>query len=153
MSTPKISADEQKKLRSKARIELERLEKIQENTKTVQLLDTFKNKFNICETTYKVILKKHQAVKGKKSKERLTLNMMQVPHALKFAGYDFDYQLLNELFGSNSEKGKTVKKLRDAVTHGINDKAAKEIEKRQDELFGYMDNFLNTIKTFDEVAA
>ena len=47
----------------------------------------------------------------------------------------------------------TVKKLRDAVTHGINEKAVKEIMNRKDELFGYMDDFLNTIRTFDQTAA
>ena len=47
----------------------------------------------------------------------------------------------------------TVKKLRDAVTHSIDEKAVKEITDRQNELFGYMDYFLNTIRNFDEAAA
>ena len=76
--------------------------------------------------------------------------MTQVPSALKFAGYSFDKEFLNELFGSQSSKGKTVKKLRDAVTHSIDDNALQEILRRKDELFGYMDYFLNTIKNYDE---
>ena len=79
--------------------------------------------------------------------------MTQVPFALAFAGYNFDKELLNELFGSSSQKGMTVKKLRDAVTHSIDEKAVKEITDRQNELFGYMDDFLNTIRNFDQVAA
>lgn len=47
----------------------------------------------------------------------------------------------------------TIKKLRDAVTHGIDEKAVKEISRRKEELFSYMDDFLNTIKTFDQEAA
>ena len=47
----------------------------------------------------------------------------------------------------------TAKKLRDAVTHGINQKAVDEITARNEELVTYMDTFLNVIKTFDNVAA
>lgn len=94
-------------------------------------------------------MKEHQKQKGKKINGHLKVNMTQVPYALKFAGYNFDKELLNNLFGSASNKGTTVKKLRDAVTHGISDKAVNEIINRKDELFGYMNSFLNTIKTFD----
>ena len=38
------------------------------------------------------------------------------------------------------------------MTHGIDEKAVKEIKNREDELFGYMNDFLNTIKTFDQAA-
>ena len=79
--------------------------------------------------------------------------MTQVPFALSFAGYSFEKELLNELFGSSSKKGMTVKKLRDAVTHSIDEKATKEIFDRKEELFGYMDNFLDTIRNFDRSEA
>ena len=46
----------------------------------------------------------------------------------------------------------TVKKLRDDITHGIDEKAVKEITNRKDELFGYMNDFLNTIRSFDQMA-
>ena len=35
---------------------------------------------------------------------------------------------------------------------GLNENAVKEILERKEELFGYMDDFLNTIKTFDNAA-
>ena len=133
--------------------ELNRLERIQTDTETTKLLDAFKNKFNICESVYKVILKEHQISKGKTDTNYLKLIMTQVPFALSFAGYSFEKDLLNELFGSSSKKGMTVKKLRDAVTHGIDEKAAKEISGRKEELFGYMDDFLSTIRNFDQIAA
>lgn len=45
------------------------------------------------------------------------------------------------------------KKLRDGTTHSIDESAVKEIVSRKDELFGYIDTFLETIKNFDAVAA
>lgn len=153
MSSVKISPERQKNLRNNARAELTRLESIQANIETIKLLDEFKNKFNICESVYKVVLKEHQLSKGKTDTNYLKLVMTQVPFALSFAGYSFGKDLLNELFGSSSKKGKTVKKLRDAVTHGIDEKAVKEITDRKEELFCYMDDFLNTIRNFDQSVA
>ena len=147
-----FSSAEQKKLRDNAKEELERLEKIIDDEKTVQLLDSFKNKYNLCESVYKVVLKEHQKVLHNSSNSYLKVAMTQVPYALNFAGYSFDRNFLTELFGSSSTKGRTVKKLRDAITHGIDKSATEEIKQRKEELFGYMDDFLNTIKTFDNAA-
>ena len=150
MPKNKITKQEQLHLRVKAKNEVETLEAILSNSATVKILDEFKNKFNICETVYKIVLAEHQRRKGKNDK-CLKLDMRQVPDALLFAGYNFDRDLLNELFGSKSTKGKTAKKLRDAVTHGIDSKAVAEIVSRNVELNAYMDEFLNVIKTFDEI--
>ena len=149
----KTSQKQLRSIRDSAKAELKRLERIQANAAVMNLLDAFKNKFNVCESVYKIVLKEHQISKGKADFNYLKVTMTQVPFALTFAGYDFDKELLNELFGSKSKRGMTVKKLRDAVTHGINEKAVKEIMNRKDELFGYMDDFLNTIRTFDQTAA
>lgn len=149
----KTSQKQLRSIRDSAKAELNRLERIQANAAVMNLLDAFKNKFNVCESVYKIVLKEHQISKGKADFNYLKVTMTQVPFALTFAGYDFDKELLNELFGSKSKRGMTVKKLRDAVTHGINEKAVKEIMNRKDELFGYMDDFLNTIRTFDQTAA
>ena len=62
--TIKITEQEKIQLRANAKTEVERLENVLGNTQTVQLLDAFKNKFNICETAYKVILAEHQRRKG-----------------------------------------------------------------------------------------
>ena len=153
MSIRKLSSADQLALRNSARKELERLEQIMEDTETLQLMDDFKNRFNMCETVYKVILKKHQEHKGKNLESFLKVTMAQVPHALKFAGYSFSKDLLNELFGASSKKGHTVKKLRDAITHGVDQKALNEIIARKEELYGYMDSFLSEIRTCDAVAA
>lgn len=152
MSAPKISPQEQKILRNNAKAELERMEACLMDQNTVQLLDAFKSKFNICETVYKVIFAEHQKRKRKDVNGYLKVDMTQVPHALNFAGYSFEKTDLNELFGASSKKGTTVKKLRDSVTHGINQKAVNEIIARKEELFGYMDSFLSVIRTFDDAA-
>ena len=152
MSAPKISPQEQKILRNNAKAELERMEACLVDQNTVQLLDAFKNKFNICETVYKVIFAEHQKRKRKDINGYLKVDMTQVPHALNFAGYSFEKTDLNELFGASSKNGTTVKKLRDSVTHGLDQKAVDEIIKRKEELFGYMDSFLSVIRTFDDAA-
>lgn len=155
MSKPKIAEEEKKKLRDSAKAELERLEAIYSNEEVTQLLDDFRGKYNLCESVYKVILAEHQKVKGHEETDYLKVTMQQVPHALKFAGYGFDKALLTEIFGAKSQKGKTVhtiKKLRDAVTHGIASEAVQEITDRKEELFGYMDAFLSGIRDFDAAA-
>ena len=152
MGRAKPNAEQKKTLRNTAKKELERLEEILLYTATKQTLDDFKNKFNVCESVYKVILAEHQRWIGNTIDGYLKLDMRQVPYALSFAGYSFNRSLLNELFGVSSKKGTTAKKLRDAVTHGLDEKAVKEICARKEELFGYMDAFLNTIKTFDNAA-
>lgn len=152
MSKPQISEEDKKKIRNSAKKELERLEAIYSDAEVNQLLDEFKGKYNICESVYKVILAERQRIKGNKKAGYPKVSMTQVPYALSFAGYDFDKDLLTEIFGSHSPNGQTVKKLRDAVTHGIDSKAVQEISARREELFGYMDTFLSGIRDFDTAA-
>ena len=79
--------------------------------------------------------------------------MTQAPHALTYAGYDFDKNLLTHLFGAEKRIGRrTVKKLRDALTHSVNQKAIDELIDREEELHGYMDQFLSKIREFDSAA-
>ena len=154
MGAVKISDAEKRQLRDDAKSEIERLEQYLQRSEDVKIVDAFKNRFNICESAYKIILAKHQSCKGKDSTDFLKIDMRQVPSALTFAGYSFDRQLLSDLFGSKpSVKGRTAKKLRDGTTHSIDESAVSEIISRKDELFGYMNTFLQTIKTFDVIAA
>ena len=150
----KLSEKEKRQLRNSAKSEIERLEQLLQCNEDVQIVDAYKNLFNVCESAYKVVLKKHQLCKGKQPTDFLKIDMRQVPQALAFAGYSFDKQLLTDLFGAQpSEKGRTAKKLRDCTTHNIDESAVKEIVSRKDELFGYMNTFLQIIKNFDTIAA
>ena len=60
MGKVKLSSDEQKTLRKKTKAELNRIEKILTNNENLQLLNDFKNKFNLCETVYKIVLKEYK---------------------------------------------------------------------------------------------
>ncbi len=143
----KLSAEKQLELRNRARDELLRLESLD-----TDLPNRYKEKFGQCEIVYKVILAEHQQAKGKPT-DRLKVDMTQAPYALKYAGYDFDKNLLTNLFGAKEDVGsRSAKKLRDALTHSMNEPALKELKDREVELFGYMDEFLDKIRTFDAVA-
>ncbi len=150
MQKNKLSSIEQMTLRNKAKNKLEEMEQILIDDETKEILNEFKNKFNMCETVYKVIFEKYNKCNGNISKGFLKITMNQVPAVLKFSGYSFDKWLLNEIFGSSAPQNKrTIKKLRDAITHGIEKKAVEEIIVRKDELFGYMNVFLDEIRNFD----
>lgn len=148
-----LQPNEQLLLRKKARSELLRLEQIISDSDIIRLVDCFKDKFSVCEIVYKVILEDHQFNKTGVHKERLTVSMNEAPHALRYAGYDFDRELLTKLFGAEERIGKrSVKKLRDSLTHSMNEKAIKELDERYEEMNGYMDQFLSVIKDFDSAA-
>ena len=148
--TPKITAEEQLELRMRAKAELQRLNNIVSNEETIRMVENFKTKFANCEILYKVILQEHQFRKNGERPERMQITMTQVPHALSFAGYDFDRNLLDKLFGSESRIGRrSAKKIRDALNHAMSANVIKELTEREAEMHGYMDEFLHKIEFFD----
>ena len=149
----KISLEEQRKIREKAKNKLLELEKTFQDETIVKIVDAFKNKFNICETVYKEILSRYLTIKDEKcpNAKALKLQMSQICAALKFAGYNISSELLNNIFGGKSKVPgiKTLKGLRDSVTHGYNENSVKEIVERKIEIFDIMEQFLTIIKNFD----
>ena len=146
-----LSEEEKASLRDKAKTELERLESLMKENETKKMVEDFKTKFGICEIVYKVILEDHQFNKNGKHETRLQVDMKQVPHALKYAGYSFDKSFLSTLFGGCDKKNsRSVKKLRDALTHNMSEDAIQELRDRNVELNGYMDSFLEAIRHFDD---
>ena len=102
---------------------------------------------------YIVILDDHQFNKTGKHPDRMKVDMTQVPYALSYAGYDFDRTLLTHLFGAEEKVGsRSVKKLRDALTHNMNQKAVDELIDRETELHSYMDQFLEKVREYDSAA-
>lgn len=149
-----LSTVQQLALRNRAKAELTRLETIITNTQTTQRIEDFKAKFTRCEIVYKVILADHQQNKTGTVPDRMQVTMTQVPYALQYAGYHFQHELLKNLFGAEEKIGeRSVKKLRDALTHAMKQNAIDELEQRYEELNGYMDSFLDEIRTFDDAAA
>lgn len=104
----------------------------------------------MCESVYKIILKKHQNDINKTKDEDLKILIVQVKPALSYAGYPYDDNLFKKLFSTNKIVGeRTVKRIRDELTHNLNQSAINELMEREDELFGYMDSFLEMIRRFD----
>lgn len=149
-----LSDTEKLALRNKAKAELNRLEKVFADEQTKKKIDDFKDRFAVCEIVYKVILEDHQVNKFGKHKDRLQVGMREAPYALEYAGYDFNKELLTSLFGAEGRIGKrSVKKLRDSLTHSINKSAVEELKSREKELYGYMDCFLDKIRKFDSLTS
>lgn len=148
----KFSENQKIELRNKAKSELERIEKIYANQSSRKLIDEFKNKFLMCERTYKIILKEHQRYKGNDIADKnLKISMTQAPHALNFAGYNFNKDLLTRLFSSEDHVGrKSAKTIRNALTHNPNNSDVEELETRKEELFKYMNEFLEKIRSYDQ---
>lgn len=146
-----ILTDEQKlELRKKAREELERLESLEADKETIEKVESFKRKFAQCEIVYKIFLKKHQDDNNKNQKGDLKLIITQVEPALSYAGLPFNEELMRKLFSSNRTVGcRTVKSLRDALTHQLPKSAVQELMNREEEMHGYMNSFLDLIRNFD----
>ena len=145
----RITPDEQKRIRAKARKELKRLDNLFSDSAIQEAIADFKDTFIKCEDTYKVILSEHQFRKYNRRPERMKIDMTQVPYALKFAGYNVDRMLLTKLFGSESRIGKrSVKKLRDALTHKPQERDIDELRLRKNELYGCMNEFLRIIRSY-----
>lgn len=146
----KISEEEQRALREKAKTELLRINKVMDEKDTQQKIEAFKSKFTTCEIVYKVVLKTHQMRTKGECPDVLKIHLTQVKNALNFAGYDFDYTLLNNIFGSEEKVGvRSAKKIRDALTHKMPQSAVDELISRWKELNSYMDSFLQKIESFD----
>ena len=134
------------KTSEKIHVKMKQVEKLSEWAKR----DYDKNKSEICELIDKIIQNGKNA-----NKNDMTINMTQVPAVLKFAGYDFDYNFLYQLFGSkrrNQNDSKPLKALRNDLTHQMSQDAINELndKKRWDEVNELMDDFLNKIKSYDD---
>lgn len=148
MSNMKISKEEQEKLRKDAKKELERIEKLMSDSNVVSEIDKLKDKFSICENVYKVILKEHKFRKAKRYYDYFEITMKEVPHAMNFAGYNFDRTFLGKIFGSEKKKGiRSIKTIRNSLTHEMNQSVINELMNRKDELNKYMDEFLENIRS------
>lgn len=154
MKNKKNNGEKKKKQlnwRNKAKKELERLENISKDV--LEEIDEFKDKFLICEKVYKVLLAQYLKDKNKGVNEQdMKIHMNQVKSALRKAGYDFDDQILSKLFSSNDTAGeRSVKKIRDRLTHSMQENDIKEFKYRKEELYEYMNYFLDKIRNFDKV--
>ena len=141
----------QQSIQRKAERTIKEMELFLRDEDTIALLDSFKNSFNLCETVCKTIL--YEKIKKRKPGLKLhdvKLDMRQIPSAIERAGYRADRNLLSELFGKSKTSKKTVKDLRNDVTHGFNKKSVQKIKDRKDELYRAMESFLQIIRQQNE---
>lgn len=145
-----LTSEEQRALRGRVKRELERLEAVYSDEVVKEKISRFKEKFGVCEIVYKVVFADYELNRTGKQPERMLITMRQVPSSLSYAGYDYDRDLLTRLFGAEERIGRrSVKKLRDALTHAVKQNAIDELLAREVELNGYMDQFLTKIREFD----
>lgn len=141
----KLPDSEKAKLRTSAKKELARLDKAFAEKDLKNKIDNLKDKFSECEIIYKLILKEY--TKTTKSKNKDDITMSQVPYAHAFAGYTFDYELLDSIFGSKKTKGiMSVKWVRNHLNHNLKQSAINELETRYDEMMQYMNTYLEAIR-------
>lgn len=149
MKNKKISFEEENALKKKLKDELDRLNKILLDSNTIKLIEKFKSKFQICEILYKLILEKYNIDHGKEGgRDKLKLNVNQVKPALKYVNFSLESDIINRLFGSESHAGKrSIKKIRDILTHNLTNSAIDELKNRKNEIFNDMDYFLKMIES------
>lgn len=149
MKNTKIPFEDEKSLKKKLKNELNRFNKILLDCNTRELIEEFKSKFQICEILYKLILEKYNIDRKKNVKmKELKLKANEAKRALKYVNFTLKDDIVNQLFGSESRVGKrSIKNIRDSLTHSLTNSVIEELKNRKDELFNVMDYFLNMIES------
>lgn len=137
-------------------LSINEISKIKENVKNfilnteaiekedIQLAERFKTKFAICEKAYKIM---EQKIKNVKSTANIKLNMKSIKSNISKLNFQFEESFLKRLFGSEAKRNnKSLKKLRDALTHDFVKEDIEELKNRECEIFQIMDEFLNELK-------
>lgn len=110
----------------------------------IDLVERFKTKFTICEHAYKII----QSELKQEKINNIKLNVNSIKSNIHKMLYSIDDNTLLKLFGSeDARNNKSVKSLRNSLTHNIHKNDIEELKQRKDEIFAYMDNFINVLKT------
>lgn len=144
-----LNIDEQNTIKNKAKKELERLENLYTNQDIVEKIDNFKNTFLKCEIVYKILLKKYLSDCNNNSfnDEYLVIDARKLGAVLNHFGYNYDSYIMKQLFSGNKKVGeKSVKILRNDLTHKVSQSDSNELTNREEELYGYMNYFLDLIR-------
>lgn len=147
MRKKSLSISEQQQLRIEISEKLEQIYSKLNETEVRVTRDAFIEKFIICETIYKMVLKKYLKVNNSFiSDESMKIQLTQVKSALRRAGYVLDDSLIDRIFSGSGiyvvQGTKSAKKLRDGVEHEMNMKDLQEIVDRKIKLFADMDSFI-----------
>ena len=149
--TKDLSEAEKNVVRADICEKLKELSEIMDSNGIREARDKFVEKFILCETVYKVVLKKYLQVNNRFIGDKnMKLQIEQIKASLRRAGYRMDEQLLNRIFSSSglySVRGsKSAKMLRNGIEHEMNPKDLQEVYDRQDCLIADMDRFIALIQ-------
>ncbi len=113
--------------------------------------DSFIEKFIICETIYKIVLKRYLQVNNMFIDDgKMKIQLAQVKSALKSAGYSPDEGLLDRIFSGSGKYikagSKSARKLRNGIEHEMNVGDLQEVKDRYDELVKDMESFIAWIQ-------
>ncbi len=151
MSTKCLTAAEQAQIRLDITQKLNDINSKMNEKGIRDARDKFIEKFILCETAYKIVLKKYlQINKRYKSDGEMKIQLTQVKFALLSAGYTVDIGLLDRLFSGSgkyrNQGDKSARLLRNGIEHEMNVKDLQEVKDRQVSLHNDMDTFLSLLK-------
>lgn len=122
--------------------DVEKAEQILNNPQYTQAIIDFLSKFVVCEIACKAIL----AGAGMKNDK---LNIKSIKSAVKKLNYNIEDAVLGAIFGYKGFRrrgSRSAKILRNGIAHSLAENDIKEVIERKEDLFKYMDTFLDVVK-------
>ena len=146
-----ITSEERKELIEEIKNKYNKYKEKVSNKRVKEIKDEFIDLFKVCESLYKIVLKKYLLDNNKyKNDKEMILNYNQITASLKMCQYSIDEELIKKIFssvGKYAKKGsKSAKVLRNEVEHSLSTSSIDEIIERKDELFKYMRDFIRYLK-------
>lgn len=151
----KLSSEQQQVLRRKAYNLLNKKQSLLASADTKTMVNDFIEKFVLCETICKSILKEYFKAGNENPAEKdIKLDVRNIKGALNYLGYTYDDNIIKGIFGSGKtdEGNKTLKTLRNEVIHNPKQGVINEIINRNTEINNLFDSFINIIVIQVEIA-
>lgn len=135
------------KAKTTAKKRIQQIEVLLSNATVKANMDSFLNKYVLCELACKLIIMEYKAAK----KQSLPYNDIKMQTQVIVAAchhvcLKVSDEVLRRLFSSADKRGSySAKKLRDAIVHSMSINDIKEVNTRSIELHADMDAFLNAL--------
>lgn len=146
-----LNIDEQTKVRTEITQKINELSNTMNEEGMRESRNQFIEKFIICETLYKIVLKKYLQINNKYTHYgNMRIQLKQVKAALKKAGYTIDENFIDRLFSGTrqyvNQGNKSARLLRNGIEHEMNVADLQEIHTRNNSLIADMDKFIEWIQ-------
>lgn len=111
-----------------------------------KVISIFLEKYSKCEVVCRYCIRNFSSVVGD-DEEVIDMDLKTIKSALSEMGYKFeDEKLLTKIWGKNSKRNQSsCRFLRNKISHELMKRALNEVVERKDELFSYMDEFIENI--------